>query len=56
MKRAGCVRDEKQSKKSRNECAVGAEIFQPAKTDCDGWLKLVGAQAFMDLKKREQEP
>jgi Leucine-rich repeat (LRR) protein len=29
--------------------------FAAKKTDCDGWLKLVGAQAFMDLKKREQQ-
>jgi hypothetical protein len=55
MKRAGCAHDGKPPKKSRNECAIDAEIPQPAKeTDCEGWLKLVGIQAFMDLKKREQ--
>ena len=24
------------------------------KTDCDGWLKLIGFQAFLDLKKRKE--
>jgi Leucine-rich repeat (LRR) protein len=56
MKGAGCVSDENPPKKSRNECAFVAERSQAKKkTDCDGWLKLVGAQAFMDLKNREQQ-
>jgi hypothetical protein len=55
MKRAGCPRDGNPLKKSRNEHALVAEIPQPAKTtDCDGWLKLVGVQAFMDLEKRKK--
>jgi hypothetical protein len=55
MKRAGCVRDGKPAKIGRKECDIVAETHQPAKkTDCDGWSKLVGVQAFMDLKKREQ--
>jgi Leucine-rich repeat (LRR) protein len=41
--------------KKRNKCTIAAGIPQPAKkTDCNGWLKLVGLQAFMDLKQREQ--
>jgi Leucine-rich repeat (LRR) protein len=50
MKRAGNTCDGKPPKKARNECAaIVAENM-----DYEGWLKLVGLEAFMDLKKREQ--
>ena len=53
MNKKGCPNDGGPQKKRRTQACATKATQSERKTDCHRWLDLVGFQAFMDLKKRE---